>query len=206
MTSVRATLPVGGSGDPMGSRIEVNGVAYDSIEAMPAEVRRVYEETLARARELSARAGESVPAIVQHGGVTLRTTVRKRFVVNGREYDDETAMPADVRRLYDEAMRAANTGDGTVKRNDLRISFQIHGPGFHFGNTMGTPSPLSPHADPAGRVSPHTGEPLPGPASSPTGGMTTPQPIEPSSAGGLRVLLFLGAGIAAGIVVWLLAH
>jgi hypothetical protein len=36
--------------------------------------------------------------------------------------------------------------------------------------------------------------------------MTTPQPIEPSSAGGLRVLLFLGAGIAAGIVVWLLAH
>ena len=191
-----ATLPVGASGDPMGTRIEVNGVAYDSVDVMPAEVRRVYEETLARARELSDRAGAGVPAVTHHGGVTLRTTVRKRFIVNGQEYDDETAMPPDVRRFYDEAMRAANTGDGTVKRNDLKISFQVTGPGFHFGNSAGAPGPSSPHTE----------LPIPGPSSSSMGGIPTPRPIEPSSAGGLRVLLFLGAGLIAGIVVWLMAR
>ena len=180
----------------MGTRIEVNGVAYDSVEAMPADVRRVYEETLARARELSDRAGAGVPAVTHQGGVTLRTTVRKRFIVNGKEYDDESAMPADVRRVYDQAMHAAGKGSSTVKRNDLKISFQVTGPGFRFGNTGGAPGPSSPHTE----------ESVPGPSFTPTGGMTSPRPIEPSSAGGLRVLLFLGAGMIAGIVVWLLAR
>ena len=178
----------------MSTRIEVNGVAYDNVEAMPADVRRVYEETLARARELSDRAGVGVPAVTHQGGVTLRTTIRKRFIVNGKEYDDESAMPTDVRRVYDEAMRAANTGGSNVKRNDLKISFQVTGPGFHIGKTTGMPGPPSPPGS------------ILEPGSTPAGDTGPPSPIEPSSAGGLRVLLFLGAVMIAGIVVWLLAR
>jgi hypothetical protein len=179
----------------MATRIEVNGVAYDSVEAMPADVRRVYEETLARAAEMSDRAGEGVPAVVQHGGISMRTTIRKRFVVNGKEYDDETAMPPDVRRVYDEAMRAAASGATNVKRNDLKISFQITGPGFHLGKSPNSPD------DPPDASSPVAGLPFLKPSG------LTPRPIEPAPGiAGLRLALVLGACAIGGIVLWYLTR
>jgi hypothetical protein len=182
----------------MATRIEVNGVAYDSVEAMPPGVRRMYEETMARAAEMRERAGDGVPAVVQRGGISIRTTIRKRFVVNGQEYDDESSMPPDVRRVYDDAIRAAASGATTVKRNDLKVSFQITGPGFHFGNSTGAP-------DTPPTV---TGSPSPGarPAVA-LAGMTVPRRIEPSSAvGGLRLALVLGACAVGGVLLWYLTR
>jgi hypothetical protein len=182
----------------MATRIEVNGVAYDSVEAMPPDVRRVYEETMARAAEMSERAGEGVPAVIQHGGISMRSTIRKRFVVNGQEYDDESAMPPDVRRIYDDAMRAAASGATNVKRNDLKISFQITGPGFHFGKSTETPD----------AASPATGSPSPGARPiAPLMGLPAPRPIEPASAAGsLRLALVLGACAVGGVLLWYLTR
>src|SRR5262249_30153825 len=83
---------------PMPTTITVNGVEYESGEAMPADVRRTYEETMAKFSSL----GEGTPKVVEgtFGPVHYTTTVRKKIVVNGTTYDDEASMPDDVRQTF----------------------------------------------------------------------------------------------------------
>lgn len=61
--------------------IVVAGRAYNSIEEMPAEVRRVYD--LAVAAQNEANAQDSI-----------------KIVFNGKEYPSLDSMPEDVRKLY----------------------------------------------------------------------------------------------------------
>ena len=166
----------------MTTKITVNGVSYDGIDAMPPEARRLYAETLANTPELADRDGDGIPDIVAHPGSALqhRTVVRKKFVVNGASYDDPDAMPPDARAMYDKAMSAMQSGQATVKKNEIKLSFQLTGPGFTMGKSMGGASPSA------------------GP--SPT---SMPAPIEPASSGGSRMALILGVGAAAGLLVLL---
>src|SRR5678815_2549789 len=129
------------SGDPMLAKITVNGVHYDSVDAMPADVRRVYEEMLAKFPDLADRLGDVAPQIVEGdvGPLHYMTSVRKKIIVNGTTYENETSMPSDVRQTYEQAMHAASTGTPTVKKNEIKMSFQVTGPGFHFGKALGGP-------------------------------------------------------------------
>jgi hypothetical protein len=178
------------------AKLTVNGITYESVNDMPPEVRRVYDQTMAKLPELADRDGDGIPDIVQvegrfpHG----RTTVRRTIVVNGTSYADESAMPPDVRQIYDDAMRRVSEAGPSVTKNELKLSFQLTAPGFKFRMGSGTPSATQP-TDRVGR---------PDPAVQPLAGTPPPSPIEPASlGGGLRTALVLGACAAAGLMVWL---
>lgn len=103
------------------TRNTVKGHAYESVEAMPADVRRLYEETL---RQMGPgwedRDGSGVPdrfeGRVELGGLSATAAVESRIVVNGRTYGSAAEMPADVRRMFDDAMAAAKRGGAEVTR------------------------------------------------------------------------------------------
>ncbi|HEV2109957.1 MAG TPA: hypothetical protein VGT99_01275 [Gammaproteobacteria bacterium] len=69
--------------------IVVAGRAYNSVEEMPAEVRRVYDLAVAAQNEANA---DSI-----------------KIVFNGREYADLDSMPEDVRKLYQNQQMAMET-------------------------------------------------------------------------------------------------
>lgn len=70
--------------------IYVAGRAYNSVEEMPAEVRRVYDLAVAAQNEAAAQAGIKV-------------------VFNGKEYASLDSMPEDVRKLYQNQQVAMET-------------------------------------------------------------------------------------------------
>ncbi|HEV8479594.1 MAG TPA: hypothetical protein VGR66_02275 [Candidatus Eisenbacteria bacterium] len=169
----------------MATKITVNGVEYESVAAMPADVRKVYEETMARLAGL----GDAKPTIVegQFGPVHLKSVVRKKIVVNGGTYEDEESMPADVRQAYETATRPTAPGSN-VQKNEIKFTFQVTGPNVTFRKTQGGSSPDS------------------NPMSAPTmqsAGM--PAPIEPASVSP-KLLLAVGllAGAAIALALWLL--
>ncbi len=181
----------------MAAKITVNGVTYDSVGAMPPEVRRVYEQTVSKVPELADRDGDGIPDIVQDGSLSVRrgVTVRKRIVVNGTTYEDEASMPPDVRQLYQQAMRRLGGGGAAVRRSDIKMSFQVKGPALGTHQTFGTASPSQASDRAAGPLSTQL----------PTPGTPIPSPIEPASGGGgLRVALVLGASVAAAAALWFL--
>ena len=179
----------------MAGKITVNGVTYDSVDAMPPNVRSVYEQTVANVPELADRDGDGIPDIVRSESISVRhgVIVHKKIVVNGTTYENEAAMPPDVRQLYERAMRSMSAG--TVKKNVINLSFQVKGPGFTFRKAFGggaASQPMNPAAGPALTSLPAAGNPMPG-------------PIEPAPAGaGLRIALILGVGVVGGLVIWFL--
>lgn len=70
--------------------IMVAGRAYNSVEEMPAEVRRVYD--LAVAAQNEAGANDSL-----------------KIVFNGKEYAGMDSMPEDVRKLYQNQQMSMET-------------------------------------------------------------------------------------------------
>jgi hypothetical protein len=172
----------------MAGKIRVNGVDYDGIETMPPEMRRVYEQALARVPALDVIARQAMSI---HSG----QVVRKTIVVNGVQYDDERTMPPDVREVYERGMRFAAMAGPSAQKASIQVSFQLKGPhvDFRLGRELplGTgdaslPPSLARAARAAGAVA-----------------SGRPQPIEPTSGGaGVRVALVLAACLAAGLALW----
>ena len=95
----------------MSLKIVFNGKEYDSVGAMPPDVRKEYEVALEALRKSG---GEEILTVLQRDmGVTashIKATSRE-IVVNGKKYDSVDAMPPDVRRTYEQAVaRVAPTG------------------------------------------------------------------------------------------------
>ena len=132
-----------------------------------------------------ASLGDARPTIVegQFGPVHLKSVVRKKIVVNGGTYDDEEFMPPDVRQTYETATHVA-TADPNVKKNEIKLTFQLTGPNLTFKKTLGGSSPELQSVTP------------------PTG---MPAPIEPASVSP-QLLLAVGlmAGAAIALALWLL--
>jgi len=57
------------------STLTVNGVVYDSPEAMPPDTRRIYEESLRKAKEMSQRTGMPMPGTLSPEGMLSERTV-----------------------------------------------------------------------------------------------------------------------------------
>lgn len=70
--------------------IIVAGRAYNSVEEMPTEVRRVYDLAVAAQNEADAQASIKV-------------------IFNGKEYAGVESMPEDVRRLYQTQQQSMET-------------------------------------------------------------------------------------------------
>jgi len=101
--------------DPVSLKIVFNGAEYDSVEAMPPDVRAQYNEVL---ESLKKTGGDEVLSALQRvssgtGGLseTIVTTHRE-IVVNGKKYGSVGEMPPDVRHLYEKALAKAGAGAG----------------------------------------------------------------------------------------------
>ena len=175
----------------MPTKITVNGVSYDSVEAMPPDVRRTYEEMM----EKFAKLGTGIPQVIHHEVVPLKltTTVQKHLVVDGKSYGDEAAMPPDLREKFQQAMRAARTGDQIVGKNEVKVTFQVTGP----GNTLGkTPDASSPARIRFARLGAAGSS-----ARSPKPDAIEPAPIE----GRIRFAIVFGVCLVA-LALWILAR
>ena len=104
-----------------------NGAEYDSVEAMPPDVRAQYEKVL---ESLKQTGGDEVLSALQRVssgggsgslGGTIRATYRE-IVVNGKKYGNVGEMPPDVRRLYEQALDqvGAGTSPGRPSAGALR--------------------------------------------------------------------------------------
>ena len=164
----------------MSAKITVNGVRYDSVEAMPAEARRIYEQALANLPAPADQGTGEITDIREGGGsgLHIRTVVRKKLIVNGTAYEDESAMPADVHQAWQRAMGTIEAGDPVVKQNDIKLSFKITGPGLEF-HKLSSEAPEN------------------------SGGTPRSRPIEPEGLG-QRFTLSVIAGGAAVLLLWLL--
>jgi hypothetical protein len=184
-------------GDPAMAKITVNGVAYGSIEAMPEEARHAYEQAVAKFPELADGDGDGIPDVAEGKGLTLLpgVTVHRKFIVNGKTYEDEKDMSAEAREAFEKAMHAASAGGPKVTKNELKMSFQITGPHFSIrkGSTMPSPSqPIRQAAPPDATPQPIVETP-------------TPSPYESdASEGRLRLALTLAACGTGGLVLWLM--
>jgi len=181
----------------MATKITFNGVTYDSVDAMPPEARRLYDQMMSKLPELTARNADGIPDILQDLPARMGTSVRKQFVVNGVTYDDVEKMPPNVRQAYELAMRTASAAGTPIKENEIKVSFQMNGPHVQFRLGSGKPggAPIT------------LGSTTPG--SIPAPDMPAmPRPIEPSSGGAAsRIAFLLGVAAAISIAAWLwVAH
>ena len=96
-----------------------NGAEYDSVEAMPPDVRAQYEKVL---ESLKQTGGDEVLSALQRVssggslgvGGTIKATYRE-IVVNGKKYGNVGDMPPDVRRLYEQALGQAGAGPSPAR-------------------------------------------------------------------------------------------
>ena len=99
----------------MSLKIVFNGQEYDSVDAMPPDVRKEYDVALETLRKSG---GEEILSVLQRdmgvSGTHIKATFRE-IVVNGKKYDSVDAMPPDVRRAYEQAM-ARVSPSGTTER------------------------------------------------------------------------------------------
>ena len=76
---------------PVMNRVVFNGREYSSVEEMPPDVRRVYEDAMASVAALDKAGGS--------GGPHIRITTR--LVVNGKEYSNVHEMPPLIRTAFE---------------------------------------------------------------------------------------------------------
>ena len=93
----------------MSTRIIFDGKEYASVEEMPLEVRRSYEQI---AGLLADRDGDGIPDLVGDASASHTLTVRRmRFVHDGKVYSSVEEMPSEARRQYDAAVRQLGDAD-----------------------------------------------------------------------------------------------
>lgn len=123
----------------MSQRIVVNGVQYDSLEAMPPDVRRQYERALAAIKDLG-EGGEKTKTVQSvPGGVKVNVTTRRvQYNVDGKSYDDLSQLPPEIRAKVERALAAAPTVDIRDQgRTDVRlINVEMDGPKRRGANVL----------------------------------------------------------------------
>ena len=92
----------------MSTRIVFNGQEYQSLDAMPPDVRQAYDEFV---KQLGDADHDGIPDILQQGAagklIGKMAVTHTRITINGKTYETLDEMPPDLRQLYDKAMAQA---------------------------------------------------------------------------------------------------
>jgi hypothetical protein len=101
----------------MSDRIIFNGQEFDGIEAMPAEMRKQYEDVMRLLADSGqAPAGSKGPI----GRIfNLKTNFSTRIVVNKKEYHSADELPPEMRAAYDRAVGGGGKAEGGVSPGAL---------------------------------------------------------------------------------------
>ena len=89
----------------MTTRILFNGQEYPSVEAMPDDVRKLYQQAIA---QLVDADHDGIPDVLQGRGDGAKNVIgiqSSSITVNGKTYQRTDDMPPLVRALFDEAIR-----------------------------------------------------------------------------------------------------
>lgn len=136
-----------GEGRP---RIEVNGREYASVDDMPPDVRRLYEQAMRRLQERGP--GEPGAPPETTGSPETPTTVRttRRLVVNGKEISSLDELPENMRELARRALAAAGEADTVVVGDEPPLEVRsAAGPGERRGTVITDRNPMVVGAKPA---------------------------------------------------------
>lgn len=114
------------------NRITINGQQYDSPEAMPPDVRRLYDEAMRTAGSslASAQSGGSTQVFTgQAGSFGGSVVVNRTITVNNRSYKSIDELPPDMRRFYEDALKGATPQSDTTHPNaSLHVSVNVGRP------------------------------------------------------------------------------
>jgi hypothetical protein len=117
----------------METRITFNGQTYDSIENMPPEVREQYQAVL---NALSGEDHAEVASLLEGGaGIRIKTTVRRKIRVGGKDYDSVDQLPPELRAAYE---RATGQAAGGLPASAPVITSSIPAPTDREGSAVGT--------------------------------------------------------------------
>jgi hypothetical protein len=89
----------------MTTRILFNGKDYPSVEAMPDDVRKLYQQAIA---QLADTDHDGIPDVLQGRGDAAKTVIgiqSSSITVNGKTYGSIDDMPPLVRVLFDQVIR-----------------------------------------------------------------------------------------------------
>ena len=104
----------------MSQRIVVNGVEYDSPEAMPPDVRQQYERAMAALKQVEPSREKHVESVP--GGVKINVTTRRvQYNIDGKTYDDPAQLPPEIRAKVESALAASNIDVHDQGRTDVRL-------------------------------------------------------------------------------------
>jgi hypothetical protein len=110
------------------NKITVNGQQFDSPEAMPPDVRLMYEKAMRTMASLPAgrASGGTTQVFTGHAGKLGASMVVNRIVtVNDRTFGSVDELPPDVRQLYEDALKTP----GTIHpKTSLHVSVNVAGP------------------------------------------------------------------------------
>lgn len=81
----------------------INGKEYASLDDMPADVRRELDEAM---QLLPDNDGDGQPDILQNMPFNVNVQASSEIIFNGKTYQSVEEMPADARRVYEEALSA----------------------------------------------------------------------------------------------------
>lgn len=101
----------------MTQKFIVNGVSYDSLEAMPPEVRQQYDRAMEMLKDVGRKDVGTKTVTNVPGGVKINVEKRSvRYNIDGKTYDDIAQVPPEIRAKVDQAMAAA-----PQRRDDIRV-------------------------------------------------------------------------------------
>jgi len=128
------------------NKITINGQQYDSPEAMPPDVRRLYEEAMRKVGPSlgSGLSGGSTQVFTGRAGqhIDASVVVNRVITVNDRTYGSIDELPPDVRRLYEDALKGA-APQVTHPKTSLHVSVNMTGPQVRtLGDSSKSPTPL----------------------------------------------------------------
>ena len=83
-----------------------NGHEYESIDEMPEDVRRRYQDAIALAAK---------------GGPNVKRVSHSELWFNGKKYNSADEMPSDVRRVYDEVIRSGRGVTASPPRSRFSV-------------------------------------------------------------------------------------
>ncbi|HEX4574792.1 MAG TPA: hypothetical protein VH158_06650 [Gemmatimonadales bacterium] len=86
----------------MNVKIVFNGHEYSNVEAMPPDVRQEYEVTLDLLGKTSDRG--MISQLLDAVGLKVQATIRRKIVINGKEYASVDALPPELRQRFEQAV------------------------------------------------------------------------------------------------------
>jgi hypothetical protein len=126
------------------SRITINGQHYDSLEAMPPDVRRMYEEAMRAAGPslTSGLSGGSTQVFRGRAGdIGASVVVNRTITVNDRSYGSIDELPPDVRQHYEGALKGA-ASQVTHPKASIHLSVNLTRPQVGTLDSNRPPTPL----------------------------------------------------------------